>query len=81
MKLDRKTEEAEATVRNMLELLDDSGTRRDGEDPLKGMNPRLRKKFIADKKKRERALLQRKMAAGVDFLGDHDVRFQGVRKE
>ena len=31
---------------------------------------------MEDQKKRERELLQKKMAAGVDFLGETDVKFQ-----
>jgi hypothetical protein len=39
----------------MLEVLDaDSGIKR---DPMKNMNPKMRQKLMADKKKRERELL------------------------
>ena len=63
----------------MLEVLDaDSGKKR---DPLKVMNPKMRQKLLADKKKRERELLQKKMAAGVDFLGDNDVKFGAEKAE
>jgi hypothetical protein len=63
----------------MLEVLDaDSGKKR---DPLKVMNPKMRQKLLADKKKRERELLQKKMAAGVDFLGDNDVKFSADKAE
>jgi hypothetical protein len=47
---------------------------------MKLMNPKMRKKLLEDQKKREREMLQRKMAAGVDFLGDTEVKFtQGKR--
>ena len=36
---------------------------------LKRMNPKLRKKLHANKIKRERELLRRKMVASVDFIG------------
>ena len=63
----------------MLEVLDaDSGKKR---DPLKVMNPKMRQKLLADKKKRERELLQKKMAAGVDFLGDNDVKISAEKGE
>jgi len=42
---------------------------------MKLMNPKMRKKLLEDQKKREREMLQRKMAAGVDFLGDTEVKF------
>jgi hypothetical protein len=45
------------------------------------MNPKMRQKLMADKKKRERELLQKKMAAGVDFLGDNDVKFSNRNNE
>lgn len=40
----------------------------------------MKQKLLADKKKREREVLQRKMAAGVDFLGDGDVKFNKKRQ-
>ena len=38
------------------------------------MNPKMRKKVLEEQKKRQRDLLQKKMSAGVDFLGDADVK-------
>ena len=40
----------------------------------------MRKKLLEDQKKRERELLQKKMAAGVDFLGETDVKFQTTKQ-
>lgn len=37
------------------------------------MNPKMKAKIMADKKKRDREVLKKKMAAGVDFLGEDDV--------
>lgn len=73
IRIQRKIDEVEIAIEGMLEVLDaDAGKKR---DPLKVMNPKMRQKLMADKKKRERELLQKKMAAGVDFLGDNDVKF------
>lgn len=60
-----------------MDLLEGKNQKR---DPMKLMNPKMRKKLLEDQKKREREMLQRKMAAGVDFLGDTEVKFtQGKR--
>ena len=79
IKIQRKIDEVEIAIEGMLEVLDaDAGKKR---DPLKVMNPKMRQKLMADKKKRERELLQKKMAAGVDFLGDNDVKFSNRNGE
>ena len=55
IKIQRKIDETEIQIEGMLEVLDaDSGKKR---DPLKVMNPKMRQKLLADKKKRERELL------------------------
>ena len=38
------------------------------------MNPKLRKKMMEEKRKRDRENLKKKMDAGVDFLGDNDLK-------
>ena len=38
------------------------------------MNPKIRKKMMDEKKKRDRENLKRKIDAGVDFLGDNDLK-------
>lgn len=79
IRIQRKIDEVEIAIEGMLEVLDaDQGKKR---DPLKVMNPKMRQKLMADKKKRERELLQKKMAAGVDFLGDNDVKFSNRNGE
>ena len=55
IKIQRKIDEVEIAIEGMLEVLDeDAGKKR---DPLKVMNPKMRQKLMADKKKRERELL------------------------
>ena len=44
------------------------------------MDPKIRKKLLADQKKREREQLQRKFAAGVDFLDDGQLKFGAKKK-
>lgn len=41
---------------------------------IRVMNPKLRKKLLEEQKKRQREMLQKKMAAGVEFLGDTNVK-------
>eukprot|EP00356_Strombidium_inclinatum_P003497 CAMPEP_0170482032 /NCGR_PEP_ID=MMETSP0208-20121228/2232_1 /TAXON_ID=197538 /ORGANISM="Strombidium inclinatum, Strain S3" /LENGTH=104 /DNA_ID=CAMNT_0010754827 /DNA_START=701 /DNA_END=1015 /DNA_ORIENTATION=+ len=53
----------------------------DKNDPIKVMNPRMRHKMAQDKKKREREMLKKKMAAGVDFLADVDIKLGEESKE
>ena len=79
VRMQRKTDDLEFTITTMRELLNDDENS-EAKDPLAGMNPKLKAKMIADKKRRERELLQKKMAAGVDFLGDGDVNLNDNKK-
>lgn len=39
------------------------------------MNPKIRQRLLAERKEKERELLKKKIAAGVDLLGDNnDIR-------
>ena len=37
-------------------------------------NPKIRKKMLEEQRKRQREMLQKKMASGVDFLGETNVK-------
>lgn len=60
----------------------DKGDKKGGDGgPVKILNPKMRQKLLADKKRRERELLQKKIAAGVDYLGDdNDIRLSKDRE-
>lgn len=60
-------------IQSLAGLLDESLA--GGQDPLANMNPKMKKKLLDDKKKREREVLQKKMAAGIDFLGENEIKF------
>lgn len=74
VKIQRRIDETEGTIDGIKALLNDNQGEEGQRDPLKVMNPKLRAKLLADKKKREREILQKKIEAGVDFLGEGDVK-------
>jgi hypothetical protein len=72
IKIDRKILDVEITIEGMMEMLEgDDGTHKKN---IKITNPKIRKKIMEEQKKRQREMLQKKMAAGVDFLGDTNVK-------
>ena len=80
IKLERFNETKKAGIYGIKALLDEDGGNSSGDDPMIKMDPKIKKKLLVDQKKREREQLQRKFAAGVDFLDDGELKF-GVRKE
>lgn len=65
--------DVEIEIEGMMEMLDGDEDKK--RNPIKVMNPKMRKKILEEQKKRQREMLQKKMAAGVDFLGDANVKF------
>ena len=82
VKLDRRIEELDLDVAGLVAMLDDeTGGARKGRDPLDNLDPKMRAKVLADKQKRQRELLRRKMQAGVDFIGGPEIKFSTKKDE
>jgi chromosome segregation ATPase len=71
IKVERKIMDVEITIEGMMDMLEGNEGKKTN---VRVMNPKLRKKLMEEQKKRQREMLQKKMAAGVDFLGDANVK-------
>jgi hypothetical protein len=81
MKLERKIEMFEIEVNELTMVVNEDIEKGGALARLRkgkaGANPSLNKKMIAERKRRERDLLKKQLARGIDHLGDTEVRIKG----
>jgi hypothetical protein len=79
VRINRKIEGVEMEVDELSELLDEEGSQQKhgGKNKIiKVRNLAQNKRLIEEKKKREREMLKKALANGVDFLGDNNIKFE-----
>ena len=75
IKTNRKINSTQIMMNGVMQILDPAAAQK--EEDIKVINPRIRQRLLAERKERERELLKKKIAAGVDLLGDtNDIRIQ-----
>ena len=79
IKLTRKNEELDYLILTLKAALDGGDYAERPAIPRR-LNPRLRRKMLEDQQRRDREDIRRKMAAGVDFIGE-DVKIYDIKED